>query len=207
MEKNNRTLKYLAIVSLLVSVIGVSLGFAAFSSTLRIVATANVSPSSTLYNGGSLSLNSDSVLTGNVSATTTGGATAEAATLTESNIQNINVNFTAPGQSATYSFYSINGSEFASYLNSIVFGSKTCTASSGTTDLYVQAACDDIAITVSVGNHSYSSTDETISGHSLASGASEPVAVTIAYAAGGDEADGNFSVNFGTTTLTYGTVD
>lgn len=207
MEKNNKTLKYLAIISLLVSVIGISLGFAAFSSTLRIVATADVSPSSTLYSGGTLSINSNTVTTGNVTATTTGGATADVATLTESNIQNINAHFTEPGQTATYSFYSINGSEFNSYLNSIVFGTKTCTPASGTTAEYAQAACNDITMTVSAGSSSFTETNNNISSHAITSGSYEPIAVTITYAPDGAVADGDFSVNFGTTSLTYGTVD
>ena len=45
MENNNRYSKYLAIIALVLSVIGVSLGFAAYTNTVTIKARADVAGS------------------------------------------------------------------------------------------------------------------------------------------------------------------
>ena len=207
MEKNEKTTKILAIVALLISVAGVSLGFAAFSSTIQVVANANVTPNATVYKGSTLSLNSDNVLTGSFIATTVGGATADNATLSETGISNISVHFTEPGQSATYSFYGLNNTAFITYLNSVAFGTKSCTPGEGTTASYVAEACDDITMTISAGGESFTSSNSNVSNHGVAAGTNEPIAVTITYKSNGKTADGPFSVDFGTSSLTYGTVD
>ncbi len=214
MQNNNRYSKYIALVALLISIVGVSLGFAAYSNTVQIKARAEVRPTTPDYEGGILSTDPDSPEEGPVTPTTTGGATAEAADLSEEGIENIVVHFTAPGQSATYSFYGYNNSEFVSYLNDVTLGSKTCTAAanldgSTTTQAYINEACNDIVMTIAVGGNGddFTDSDHDVNGHSLASGASEPIAVTIEYLSGGAVADGNFDVSFGTSTLTYGTVD
>jgi len=211
MQNNNRYSKYVALAALLISVIGVSLGFAAYSNTVQIKARAEVRYD-VPQKPGILSTDPDDPTEGDVTPTTTGGATAEDADLTENGIENILVHFTAPGQTATYSFYGMNASEFTSYLNDVTFGTKTCTAAanqdgSTTTASYIAAACNDIVMYISASSDDFTDTDHDVNGHSLASGSSEPIAVTIEYIGGGAVADGNFDVNFGTSTLTYGTVD
>lgn len=212
MQNNNRYSKYAALVALLISIVGITLGFAAYSNTVQIKARADVRPGTVPYEGGILSTDPDDPTEGPVTPTTTGGATAEPADLTEEGIENILVHFTAPGQTATYSFYGYNNSEFVSYLNDVTFGTKSCTAAanadgSETTPAYVAAACNDIVMYISASSDDFTDTDHDVNGHSLASGSSEPIAVTIEYIGGGATADGNFDVNFGTSTLTYGTVD
>ncbi len=207
MENNNRYSKYVAVIALLISVVGVSLGFAAFSNTVQIKAQADVTTDGSTYKGGTLSTDPDDVEEGPVTPTTTGGATAEIADLSETGIENIHVHFTEPGQSATYSFYGYNNSEFATYLNEVTFGSKTCTPGTGTTAAYVTEACNDIIMTIAAGASSWTETDDSVNGHSVNSQESEPIAVTIEYLDGGAQADGPFDVNFGTSTLLYSTVD
>lgn len=207
MENNNRYSKYIAIIALLISVVGVSLGFAAFSNTVQIQAQADVRPDSSAYRGGVLSTDPNDVEEGTVTPTTSGGATAEAADLTETGIENIMVHFTAPNQSATYSFYGINKSEFLAYLNEVNFGSKSCTPGTGTTASYVTEACNDIVMTIAIGSDSWTETDNDINGHTIDSQANEPITVTIEYLEGGATADGDFDVDFGTSTIKYGTVD
>ena len=212
MENNNRYSKYLAIIALLISVVGVSLGFAAYSNTVQIKARADVRPDSSSYRGGELSTSSSDVVTGTVTPTTSGGCTAEDATINANGIEDIHVHFTAPDQSATYSFYGVNRSEFTSYLNEVNFGAKTCSPSNvngnAATTSYVTEACNDIVMTIAAGpTDDWLETDNDVDGHSLASGGSETVTVTIEYLDGGQVADGDFDVNFGTSTLVYGTVD
>ena len=213
MENNNRYSRYLAVIALLISVVGVSLGFAAYSNTLQIKATADyTAPTTPATPIAELSTDPNTPTPGTVTPTTD-GATADPATLTDNSIENIKVHFTAPNQSATYSFYGVNPSEFASYLNSVVFGTKTCAPYSNPsnpnpgTASYVANACNDITMTIAAGSDDYVETNNAINGHTLASGASEVVTVTIEYIDGGAIADGDFTVDFGTAYLNYSTVD
>ena len=208
MQNNNRYSKYLAIIALLISVVGVSLGFAAYSNTLQIKAAADVT-GVTPDPVAQLSTSPSSQQNGPVTPTTN-GATADSAVLTANGIENIKVHFTATGQSATYSFYGVNPSSFDSYLNSVVFSTKTCTAddtNGNPATVGIDDACSDILMTVVAGAADYSETNNNINGHKVLAGEYEPVQVTIEYIDGGAVADGDFTVDFGTTTLSYSTVD
>ena len=215
MENNDKFVKYIAIIALLFAVVGISVGFAAYTNTVNIKATAVVG-SNPVIPVAALSTDPSQQDPGNVVPTTTGGATGDTGVLGNDTIQNMKAHFTTPGQTVTYSFYGYNGSTFLSYLNSVVFGSKSCntTGLSNPATNGVSAACDDIIMTITVGtgaSQATFTTDNTnVSGHSLAAGASEPIVVTISYLDGtghGHVADGEFNVDFGTTVLTYSTVD
>lgn len=200
---NNGYTKYLAVIALLISVVGVSLGFAAYSNTLTIRAQADYTPPQDQH-AAELSTDPNTQTDGTVTPTTD-GATADPATLDENGIQNISVHFTAPDQRATYTFYGVNSTAFVSYLKSVTFGSKTCTPGTGTTASYVTAACGDIVMNISAGSDDYTETTNNITNHSLASGSSETITVTIEYIDGGAVADGPFDVDFGTSSLYYST--
>ncbi len=204
----NNSSKYVVVFALLISVVALSLGFAAFTSTLTISSSAEVSSPDTNFNV-SLSKANNAVTTGAVTGTTSGvsGATAANATLSANTISGIKATFTAPGQTVKYSFYAYNAGQFLAYLNSVSIGSKTCTAKSGTNQTYVNSACNGITMTVKVGSTTYSSSNTTISSHTLAKNAGEAVEVTIEYASGSAVADGDFTVAFGDTTLLYGSAD
>ena len=62
-------------------------------------------------------------------------------------------------------------------------------------------------MSIKVGSQTFNATNTNVSSHSVAAGNSEVIEVTIEYASGSDEADGTFDVDFGTTVLTYSTVD
>jgi len=208
MENNNRYSKYLAVIALLISVVGVSLGFAAYTNTVNIQAAADVDYDNVPYDAGELSTNPTTQTDGPVTPTTEGGATAENASLNENGISNIKVHFTDVDQSATYTFYGLNSSPWTAFLNSVVFGTKTCTARTGTNQTYVDDACNDINMTITVGGVDFLDPGNTdINGHSVAAGNNEVIAVTIEYAAGGAVADGPFDVSFGTSTISYGSAD
>lgn len=216
MEKNRRA-QLMAIVALLLAVGGLSLGFAAFSQTLTIKSSAAVTPDANTFNV--IFTNTDesgTSVTPTLAPTT--GFTADTATINNSNhdITGLKANFTAPGQTATYTFKAKNTGELLAYLNGVTFNNvsgsspaaaKVCTPGTDTTAALVTAACDDISISVQVGSQTYTASNGSISSHTLAVGASENVVVTITYAAGGDRADGDFTVAFGDISLLYGSVD
>lgn len=217
MEKE-RSSKVITIVALCIAVIGLSVGFAVFSNSLVINSSANVNPSSSAFNV-DFSSSSTSVSTTSVTPTKSPTSlTAGSATISNSGnptVSGLTVTFTEPGQSVVYTFYAHNTGAYIAYLNSITYGNasggssfKTCTAGSGTTASLVTAACDDITVSVKVGSDSaVTSTKSGISNHTLAIGANETVIVTIAYASGGDRADGDFTVNFGNISLLYSSAD
>lgn len=203
--RNNSTSKYVIVFALLVSVAAISIGFAAFTSTLTIKAGATVQGPSTNFNV-SLSKSSTAVSTGAVTPTVS-GATGGNATLSATTISNLQATFTNVNQSVTYKFYAYNAGQFLAYLNSVSIGTKTCTAGSGTNQTYVDSACNGIELSVKVGANTYTSSNMNIASHTLAVGNAEEVEVKIEYKAGSATADGDFTVAFGDTVLTYGSAD
>ena len=210
MEKG-RNSKIIAIVALCVGVVGLSLGFAAFSSVLTISSSAEVKPDASTFNVDFSTVN-NAATAGTVTPTGNG----EAATIDNSGdptITGLKANFTEPGQTVVYEFFAYNAGEYEAFLNSIVFGevsegkTKVCTAKEGTSQALVNEACAGVTLTVEVGGVSATTSQPTISSHSLAAKNPEAVKVTIAYAEGSARADGDFDVTFGDVTLTYGSVD
>ena len=208
--RNTSGAKYLLVFALLLSVAALSLGFAAFTSTLTIKSSAEY----TAPNEFNLkfSTTNSGITTGSVTPTlspSTGTVkpTGQSATLSDTTIQGLKATFTDTNQSVKYSFYAYNASEFLGYLNSVSIGTKTCTPGRGTTASFVTQACNGISLSVKVGSNTYTSSNTNISSHTLAKNTGEAIEVTIAYADGAQKADGDFTVTFGDTTLIYGTAD
>ena len=217
--KRNRQTKMIAIIALVIAIAGMSLGFAAFSSTLSISSSASVTPNSSTF---SVGFYPDATATlanapaSFISVSTTGGASARELILEEgaTSISGLNASFTAPGGSVTYSFYVGNSGEYDAYLRAINFNNitgassnKVCTAGTDATDSLVQAACNDISISVNVHDITATSTSSSISGKILYKKTFAPVTITIEYAANGNRADGPFSVSFGDISIDYSTID
>lgn len=216
MEKD-RSAKIIAIIALFVGVVGLTIGFSTFSTTVKMSTRATVNPE-----GGDfsvrLSTSKDSVQAGSVNGTTSAtvtGFTAEDAVLTNDKITNLKANFTAPGQSVTYTFYAYNDGEYDAFLKTVAYenvaGSevaKVCTAGAETTDEYVQAACNAITVSVKVADDAaYTGSKSGITGHELVKGTGEAIVVTIDYADDGARADGDFEVAFGDIGLTYNSAE
>lgn len=214
MSNNGNTYRTVSIIALVLGVLGVTLGYAAFSSTLTISSEAEVHPDSSKFNV-DFSSSDASVQTNAITptlSTTADGFSATNATLdntTDPTATNIKATFTEPGQSVTYSFYSFNAGEYVAYLNSVTFdGTKTCTAGTGTTQSLVDTACTGITLTAQVGTTGPTSTTVAdISSHSLGIGAAEPVTIVISYADDAGIADGDFTVSFPDVVLRYDSAD
>ncbi len=222
--RDNRA-RVIAIIGLLLGVVGLSLGFAAFSNTLTIKSSAEVQVDESIFNV-DFSKSSDSVDDSDIvpvlNPTTDAGFSATNAEIDNDNgdavIKNLHAVFTKPGQEVTYNFYTKNAGELAAYLKSVTFSNvsgesatKKCTAKTGTTQNLVNAACNGITLTLTVGTESFTQTTlrnafTSATAHDLAKDGSEPVKVRIAYEAGSDQADGDFDVAFGDITLLYSSV-
>ena len=207
MVNKDKITKYIAIIALLIAVLSISFGFAAYTRAISISAISDVTTKGPVYNGGVLSTSKDEINTGRVEAKTTGGVVAEQAILTKDTISNISVHFTAPGQSATYDFYGYNDSEINAYLNSVVFGSKVCKALDGDNTQLVNDACNSIKMYIKIGSKIFYGTEINIKEHLIDPKESEEIEVKIEYIEDGVESDKSFKVDFGTAVLTYDTVD
>jgi hypothetical protein len=161
MERNKQS-KIIAIVALCVAVVGLTVGFAAFSNILTIQSSATVTPDKsdfkmTIYGVEDISefnvaqfspvtstTMSQPKLIQNATAT---NASIDNSTLT---IKNMDVNFIKPYDQTYYFFKIVNEGKYTAYitrdmLNSIynIQSSKTCTADVGTSEDMVQKACSD----------------------------------------------------------------
>ena len=217
MEKN-RKVQVIAVFALVIAIVGLSIGFAAFSSVLNIQTSANVKPDSSTMNV-DFSSAEDKVEVAEIIPTATPNSLVTTNGVIDNSvdptISNLSATFTEPGQSVVYKFYAYNAGELNAYLKSIVFSNvanqnatKICTAGQGTTDALVQKACEKISVKVKVGNEIETTTGKaSITGHILSKGNGELVTVTLEYEAGADRADGDFTVAFGNITLNYSSVD
>ncbi|MGM9879174.1 MAG: hypothetical protein ACI31R_04035 [Bacilli bacterium] len=216
MERRDKT-KLIAVIALVVAIVGLSVGFAAFSNVLTIKSSATVNPTNTF--SVVFSSSNTALETNPVSAVTTGDvqSTTDATISNGSSptISNLSATFTEPGQKATYTFYAHNNGEYDAYLNSITYANldgkttnKVCTKGTNTTDSLVQTACNDIVVKLQAGSEAETTGSvANISGHSLLKTAYEPIVVTIEYLTGGARADGDFTVAFGDITLDYSSAD
>ena len=118
-KKKTIVLSIMALVA-----VGLSVGFAAFSSSLTLSTNVGVNPDASTFSV-VFSTKATSEDTSGVVPTknpTTLSATNGVIenTLTPT-ISNLGATFTQPGQSVTYKFYAYNKGEYLAYLNSITF--------------------------------------------------------------------------------------
>lgn len=217
MEKN-RTGQIIAIFALVVGVVGLSIGFAAFSNVLKIQSSATVKPSSDTLNVDFSSSDTEVLTNEIVPVATPSSVVSTNAQIDNTNdptISNLSATFTEPGQKVVYDFYAYNAGQLDAYLKSIVYSNvkdktanKVCTAKEGTTDDLVQKACNGISVKVKVGTEAETSSGiASISNHALAKTKAEKVTVTLEYAQDAERADGDFTVSFGDITLNYSSAD
>ena len=146
-QKNGRVI---AIVALLFAVIGLSLGFAAYSTTLNITSDADVKLDADSWKVGFSTANS-AITTGTVTGTLTGSQTGdENGTLSLTRFvisQTTNATLhTNDGSKVEYNFFIVNDGELDAYLNSVTVGNLSCTYLSGE-----DSTRDDGHTTVSAG--------------------------------------------------------
>ena len=235
MEKN-RSSKVVAIVALFIAVIGLSVGFAAFSNTLTIKSSATVKPSDKDFVVGFVEKTTDTALpTGDVElkqdAITVVGENASylkdeslKPTLNGTTVSNLHANFTKPGESVSYKFAVANFGKYDAYLTNVTFANvagqsayKVCTVTPVTgegqtavTAALVTEACNGIDVSVKIDNATYNGADGSQANINTVLSRNtnniKEVVVTISYAEGSEVADGAFSVDFGDITLGYSSV-
>ena len=159
--KNSRQTKLLVIIALILAITGMTLGFAAFSSTLSISSSASVTPNSNDFKikiYGYTEQNVNNMY--NINAYTseslgygidanTGNALNAAALINNTNltITGIDVQMTQPSDFYAFPFLIKNVGQYDAYFNlSQIIDSTplSCNAESGTTESLVNSACESI---------------------------------------------------------------
>ena len=110
--------KGITIAALIIAIVGLSIGFAAFSNTLTISSSASVNPDTTSMNV-VFSSSSSSAETALIQSTKNindvANFTSTNATITGADyrtLNNVSAAFTAPGQNVTYNLYVYNAGSY-----------------------------------------------------------------------------------------------
>lgn len=195
MEKE-RGAKVIAVVALLIAVVGLTIGYAAYASTLTINGSANVDPASWdvhfAYKTGD-----------SLTATTTGNAVENTApTLAATTISGFNVTLKAPGDSVAYDFSVKNGGTLDAKLNTFTLGTLTCAPNDGSNISQEEATelCGQLKYTLTYADGSTITTgtilDKTTGSKDLTLKLEWPVSSTL-------EVSDDVKVTIGTTTFVY----
>ena len=204
--ERHRQVKMLSIIALVIAIVGMSLGFAAFSTTLSISSSASVNPS-----GEDFKVVFSSSSTGaetSIIYPTSGEELATPAKVNGLSLSDIHVSFSKPGDYVLYSAYIYNAGKYDAYITDINFGNKTCVAESGTTESLMQKACDDIYIMLAgIGGEYFVSETTVYKNLKIEPGKSMWVEFGVHYPEDSNVADGSFNVTFDDITINVSTVD
>ena len=159
--ERERSGKVIAIVALLVAVAGLSLGFAAFSTTLNITSSADVPIDASVWKVGFSNVNNSipsSTVTVNGVTDASNNGSIDLTQFVISQTANGNATLhTTNGSKVDYDFYIVNDGNLDAYLNSVTMGSLTCTYDQSATQHYVDGT--DQHTTVTAGTGTISNTD------------------------------------------------
>ena len=221
----------LTIAALIVAIVGLSIGFAAFSNTLTISSSASVNPSDENFIV-QFSKVSDADQTGSSYQIVPSSETyGDRATINSSNkklLEGVHAKFTAPGQSVTYTLYVRNTGAYVAYLKELAFANATNATGSETykhcyaatedsnsqpiptaqqaTPLLVTQACNGIGISVTIGTAgpiTPESASKSLGNQALsANGGYVQAQITISYANNASYVDGPMEVEFGNISFT-----
>ena len=188
--QKERGFRIIAVIALMVAVVGLTIGYAAYSSTLKITGAANVDPSSWnvkfAYKTGS-----------SLVAAKTGKAVVNTeATLSDTQVSGFNATLKAPGDSITYNFLVTNSGSLDAELSTFTMGTISCAPASGSnaTTEEANAICSEL---------SYTLTGVTASDR-LAAGESKDLTLKLEWASTGTAvASDDIAITVGETTLIY----
>ena len=227
MEKNNDS-KVIAIIALVIAVAGLSIGFAAFSTTLNIGSTANVEVGNDEWNVG-FAANSEMAPLDRANAQTVNGQTAGenngvAKLMKYTFYQDTPATIsTTAGSKVEYSFNIKNAGRINAQLASITFGDLTCeyianaadrterdeanlgtTYSAGTGTISSEDCAKMFNVSLSIDNSVYTKTSQTFT-NTINAGDSAPVKLTIEATGTAPTTipNGDFTVTLGNTTVNY----
>lgn len=204
-----RKTQVITIVALVIAIVTLGVGFAAFSTTLNISSSASVSPSSDnffigFYANKSQASNSTVTIFPSMSTDSTGSSINIIGG--SKTLSGLKARFSKPGNVVVYDVVIKNDGEYDAYLNSVNMSQNaTCVAEDEATDSLVQSACEGIKIAFMLDGY-----DENVSGNvniPIAVGEYLNAQIIMRYREGSAYADGPFSVSFEPITLDFSTVE
>lgn len=167
MEKDRKT-KILSIAAICIAVIGMTVGFAAFSSTLTINGTGTVKASNWQVRFQNL-----------LAAVKTGTAeevTAPTINTNDTNIGDYSVNFTTPGDSISYTFDIANNGTFDAEVTTITIPTPTCTGNGANATVDAKNVCDNLTYTLTYADGTAINVSD-----ELGKGTTKKVKLTLTY--------------------------
>lgn len=233
MERNRQT-KIIAIIALCVAVVGLTLGFAAFSNTLTISSSATVTPNEsdfklTVY-GIDEEINENNYydMIQNISLYDSkeysypyvdNGVTALNAKINNDTltISDISINFTEPNQEVIYFFKVANESEYDAFFKiedyeKIIYSDPICTPGEGATPSLVEAACKEITYNLQLITPDFELVEDVVStgSYKIEKDSYVVIGINIQYHTGSTSsyaarADGPFSVKWDDIKLDFST--
>ena len=233
--RKDRKVQILSIVALVLAITGMSLGFAAFSSTLTISSSATVTPNSDDFSMTFLGLDENGEYTSEssiypVSENNISGNIATISNGKVPTISNLKASFTEPGQSVVYSYKNLNTGLYNTYMKSWIFDlldgmndviECVPAANSDVSSELLSNACQDIDVKVEVYSsdgirmiNGYMRYYYDMLGSSLGSFGDNFMlppndywltVISIEYASDGARADGDFDVKIANIGVEYGT--
>lgn len=174
MNGKDRGLKVAVIAALVISVIAIGVGFAAFTETLTIAGSATVQTSSWKVKFTDLS-----------SPTLGGGATVVTAPTINTNdttISTYDVKLATPGDSVTYTFNVANTGTYDAELTSVTIPSKpVCTGTGDTATDDATKVCKHITYTLEYANAKDDGSKTLANGDTLKAGDSIAMVLKLSY--------------------------
>ena len=155
--ERERSGKVIAIATLIIAIAGLSLGFAAFSTSLNISSSADVPVDASVWKVGfsnSTSSIPDVAVTVNGQTNSANNGTLSLSQFVISQDTNATLN-TTNGSKVEYSFYIVNHGDIDAYLNSVTMGNLSCEYQSSMTP----RTTDNGHTTISGGTGTISDTD------------------------------------------------
>ena len=223
--------KKITVAALIVAVLSLSIGFAAFSNSLNIKSSANVNPSDKDFKI-VFSKERDTFVSGNEIISATGdinGNTKKGSINdTGDTLYNLETEFTTPGESVEYSLYIKNIGAYNAVLNKLEIEEAELTSDITVENYYIvdngsvkcyakkdpqnkaneqllKEACNNIRLKVKLQQESeYITSTKEFDSYVINKGESESVTVTLEYT-GDTVADTGFNVVFGSVKMNYAT--
>ena len=174
-NNNGREMKILFVAALIISIVAIGIGFAAFSETLTINGNASVQTSSWKVKFSELG-----------TATLTGTATeVTAPTLSDTTIETYNVTFKTPGDSVSYKIKVSNTGSYDAKITTATISVPTCTGENGvaTAEEDATKVCDKLTYTLVYDTDDAQSAGQAVAvGDTLKAGETRPMVLTLKYA-------------------------
>ena len=173
-NNNGREMKILVVAALIISIVAIGIGFAAFSETLTINGNASVQTSSWKVKFSEL---------GKAQKTGT-AAEVTAPTLSDTTIETYNVTFRTPGDSVSYKIKVSNTGSYNAKITTATIPVPTCTGKSGesTAEADATKVCDKLTYTLAYDTTDTQSAGQAVQvGDTLKAGETRPMLLTLKY--------------------------